>query len=485
MKHTYLTFLAALGMSVSTMADNWMSRLPDDLYVAQVSIPGAHDAATGEGFPTSTGETFSRTQDIGLKDQWALGIRAFDLRPATRDGYLHINHGITETNMRFDDALYLLRDSLKANPSEFAIIHLLHATDGDKVEGTYEQLLLELLQSDELKDYLVDFRRDLTVADMRGKILIMSRDKYADKPIGGLMTNWCGWIDWNVQTQGKCHGAGNTVYSTSPLYMQDLAATYKEEDMKAKLEGLNKMLDYSTTHTVSNKGQIVWIYNFASAYSEVFFGSISTSNGYRNNATRTHAAIIDYLNTHKAGPTGIVLMDYVGVDNSKDYATRGKEVVEMLIENNFKYLERINEDVYQKLTQKLNEAYDKLENTQTLINKNCADVAADFEDDLEEVKTSLDQMKAEVESLYEKQQLKESYKMETTTQIEQLNKIYQKAYLAQIQFEQASAIHTTTVDQTPGDYQIYSITGERLSAPRRGAVNIFRYDNGTVKKVKY
>ena len=36
MKNVYATLLLALGFSVSAAADNWMSRLPDHLYVAQV-----------------------------------------------------------------------------------------------------------------------------------------------------------------------------------------------------------------------------------------------------------------------------------------------------------------------------------------------------------------------------------------------------------------------------------------------------------------
>lgn len=40
---------------------NWMSELPDDAYVAQVSIPGTHDSATGNG---TTMDSFARTQEI-------------------------------------------------------------------------------------------------------------------------------------------------------------------------------------------------------------------------------------------------------------------------------------------------------------------------------------------------------------------------------------------------------------------------------------
>lgn len=169
-----------------------MKRLPDNLFVSQVSIPGTHDAATGNGVTLAS---YSQCQDIDVATQWSIGIRAFDFRPKVKGDYLNINHGIAVTNLRFDDALYLLRDSLKEHPSEFAVIHCLYASGYDSDKTKYETMLRELLSREDLKDYFVPFRRDLTVGDMRGKILLLSRDQYAGKPItGGFFQSWCGLI---------------------------------------------------------------------------------------------------------------------------------------------------------------------------------------------------------------------------------------------------------------------------------------------------
>lgn len=170
-----------------------MKRLPDNLFVSQVSIPGTHDAATGNGGDITM--PFSQCQDIDVATQWSIGIRAFDFRPKVKDDYLNINHGITETNLRFDDALYLLRDSLKEHPSEFAVIHCLYASGYDSDKTKYETMLRELLSREDLKDYFVPFRRDLTVGDMRGKILLLSRDQYAGKPITGGFSK-AGAVGW-------------------------------------------------------------------------------------------------------------------------------------------------------------------------------------------------------------------------------------------------------------------------------------------------
>jgi len=352
-----LSFIALWVFVLSLHAENWMKRLPDDTYISMLSIPGSHDSGTGNGFPGITtsiygpfGDKYARTQDKNFEEQWNMGIRAFDLRPAVQDNYLNVNHGIMPTKLRFDNALYFLRDKLKENPSEFVIIHLLHASAGDDNSSAYGKRLLELLGRDDLKDFFVEFKSTLTVKEMRGKILLLSRNEYAEQPVGGFFRNWTGQIDWSQQTKGQIAGTNGT---TATLYMQDYAETYREGDLDRKVEAVRQLLDFSTKHNTRTASDIVWVYNFASAYSKVsrlyipliIDQDISSSDGYRDNAAHTNAAIIDYLAdpTHTAGPTGIVLLDYVGVNSSNGYNTRGQEVVDALIANNFRYLQ----DMYQ------------------------------------------------------------------------------------------------------------------------------------------
>lgn len=324
-----------LIISQSMYSSNWMSRLPDNQYVATVSIPGAHDAATGSGWATGSelGKTYSTTQDLTISEMWNIGIRAFDFRPSLYDGYMNIKHGITATNLRFDDVMYQLRDSLANNPSEFVILHLLHASDGDNVDDDYGTRLHQLFDSEDLKDYLAPFKYNLTVGELRGKILILSRDSYTN-PIGGVFQNWTGSADWNSQQNGRITGKNGS----GSCIMQDYSETWQEGAMETKLSAMTKLLDYSVWHKTDSPSDIKWIFNFASAYSKVMslFGyNISLSSGYRDNASHTNPLIIDYLSKH-SGPTGIVMMDYVGVSASDGYAVRGDEAVKIIIENNFK-----------------------------------------------------------------------------------------------------------------------------------------------------
>ena len=351
------TFIALLTLALPMQADNWMKRLPDEAYVCNLSIPGSHDTGTGNGFPGVTtsiygpfGDMYARTQDKNLEEQWNIGVRAFDLRPCIKDDYINVNHGIMPTNLRFDNALTFLRDKLRENPSEFVVIHLLHASDGDDNASNYGERLLQLLGRDDLKDFFIDFKKDLTVREMRGKMLLLSRNDYASSPVGGFFRNWTRQLDWDAQRNGRIDGANG---SSATLYMQDFAETHQEGALDRKVAAIRQLLDFSTKHKTNTASDIVWVYNFASAYSKtsrlyipfIIDQEISSSDGYRDNAAHTNAAIIDYLAdpANTAGPTGIILADYVGVDTSNGYNTRGQELVDAIIANNFRYLK----DMYQ------------------------------------------------------------------------------------------------------------------------------------------
>ena len=319
--------------SAHVNAENWMSRLPDSTYVAVVSIPGAHDAATGSGWASGSeqiGQMFGQTQDLSLSEQWSVGVRAFDLRPCVKDDYLNINHGIVATSVRFDDALCLIRDSIAANPSEFAIIHLQHETDGDDNNSSYNKMLLEVLKREDIKEYLMDFKSDLLVSEMRGKILILSRNEYASTPIGGFFRDWSFGTEW--KTSKKIAGPKS---KTGSYFQQDFYNTV--DAIETKVRVFTELLDYGVTRKTTKRAEIRWIFNFASGYSKLGLFNYPSSDGYRDNATYTHAALLEYLNNSPGGPTGVIMMDYVGTDKSDKYEVNGLQAVRAIIENNFKY----------------------------------------------------------------------------------------------------------------------------------------------------
>ena len=66
-----------------------------------------------------------------------------------------------------------------------------------------------------------------------------------------------------------------------------------------------------------------------------------------------------------------------------------------------------------------------------------------------------------------------------------LSQILEDAEAAQAAYEESVPVGTVRADGEKEVSRIYSVTGEQLDAPRRGAVNIVKYTDGTVRKVRY
>lgn len=329
--------LSAWSMYVS--AENWITNLRDDVFVHQLSIPGTHDSGTGEGFESSFFDGFARTQDATMQEQWDSGIRAFDLRPtavqtATGERYLKIYHGIVETKIRFDEALRLLCRQVKDNPGEFAIIIMRHETDGEKkdVGDLWEVLVDSCLNAEEFKEQLVQFRHNLKVGDMRGKVLVLSRDKYLNNKrlVGGYITNWSHSSDISSQKKGVINGNG--IIKTSPLYVQDFYDCTNGQ-LPTKLSAMETMFQEAGKALARTTGTRTWAINHASGYTRS-----ASANGNRENAVSTHQTALDFLSSCELGtPMGIVVMDFAGVDQSKDYEVKSLSLTRALIANNKPY----------------------------------------------------------------------------------------------------------------------------------------------------
>lgn len=334
-RHSSIVAFAVLQVFSATSAHavNWITDLRDDVAVTKLSIPGTHDAGTGNGFnglSALVGSSTALTQDLSLADQWDAGIRAFDLRPAVKkndsDYKLQIFHGILETKLGFKEALLTLSKKLKDAPGEFAIVVMRHENDGDKNIGDrWSALMAECLGSEELSDVLIDFKPDLTIGEMRGKILILSRDHYDNGPCGGYVSSWSHDPLLEHQTKTTITGHNGQVALAA---VQDYYDTTSAEALQNKLTAIKRMLEFSST----SPGNI-WVINHTSGYTKN-----ASSNGYRDNATKTNPLVVDWLSDPlNEGPTGIVMMDYAGVDDSKNYNVAGKRLIDALIEHNNKY----------------------------------------------------------------------------------------------------------------------------------------------------
>lgn len=341
--------LPALPTDTQISGNNWITPLDGDIYVSQMSIPGAHDAATGEDMTTIVGDLFASTQEQTLQTQWNLGVRAFDLRPAIYDklnnidlpdwlggpqGYdddeLWLYHGVTRVNVSWTSAMNTIKANLTENPGEFAIVLFRHedeSTLGKSTDSNYFNThMTNYINAN--KNWIVDWKPDLTIDECRGKIILISR-------FSGTWSYGC-FTGWNHEAAGAVTTLRNADGSKSAtMYVQDY---YNPSSHDAKWQAIKTYLEITKTfHTDASKLNH-WAINHASGY----VGS-STSSTYRNNAAAHNPALISYLTSSTwEGSTGIMMFDYAGASLSNGLLTGNVEVqgdvaLQTIIDNNYKY----------------------------------------------------------------------------------------------------------------------------------------------------
>lgn len=276
---------------------NWITtlNLNDNIYISQMSLPGTHDAATGEGFSSlsAIGATISgKCQSIGLAAQWDAGVRVFDLRP-TEDNNCPINHGILQTKINLRDALTTITGRLATYPNEFAIVLMRNESDNGSSENWKNRVNAVL---NDFSSYLIPFSNNLRLQDVRGKIIILSRDYFADGYTIG------GWGD--KTTRGVVWANGNDAFR---FVVQDY---YEVTDANTKKNSIKDLLAEARTQTSPN----FMFVNHTSGYS----GSTGTNGNISSNAKAMNKYALDEINA-TPGRTGIILMDFAGTNSDNYY----------------------------------------------------------------------------------------------------------------------------------------------------------------------
>lgn len=314
-----------LAVSGNAKAEDWLSLLPDNVAVRELSIPGSHDAATGNGFSglsAIAARVSGITQSLSLSDQWDTGVRAFDLRPAYKasaDGKLQIYHGTLETTVSMKAAVQTLVDKLTASPGEMAVILMRHESDADSNSGSWAGAVADLFG--EFDNYIVKFAPNMTLGDARGKIIVLSRDNFSSGK-AGMISGWSHSENFNDQTRASISQDGWV-----ELYAQDF---YECQTVERKYQAVIAMLNYSTTHTSSSP----WVINHTSGYT----GSTGTNSNILTLAKSLNIQTADYLNTATVGRTGMVFMDFAGADSYSNNAVNGGTLVNKIIAQNSKYI---------------------------------------------------------------------------------------------------------------------------------------------------
>ena len=309
-----------VAYDLPTPATDWLSMVRDETKVCKLTIPGTHDTMTGMGFYQPVLKYIFNTTAISqvstLEEQMNSGLRFFDIRPVVstdtiaKKKILRLTHGISELDITFEWTIDQLQSYLKAHPSEFFIVKLQFDNGFEDQKDLYT-LLSNVLHMSKYQGLFVDnWRPDITVGEMRSKILWLSR--YDLRPFNAAFHYpivYCDWPDEdpdieediNPEAQRNC-GMYNMTDTTltAKLYKQDYYKTTTEKRMRNKQKTVIDMMHTAREATVGDED--IWIVNHCSAYTEV------SPRGYITNASNLHPLVIDDLQTYE-GTVGIIPMD--------------------------------------------------------------------------------------------------------------------------------------------------------------------------------
>lgn len=148
---------------------NWMSFLPDSLYLGELTIPGTHDS--GALYEPVAGT--AKTQNLSIAEQLNAGVRFLDMRCRHFNDSFTIHHGAIYQHLNFDDVLEACRNFLDNHPDEVIVMSV--KPEHEAVGNT--KSFVEVFQDYVDKDSTLWYQQDGVprLGDSRGKIVLLRR----------------------------------------------------------------------------------------------------------------------------------------------------------------------------------------------------------------------------------------------------------------------------------------------------------------------
>lgn len=345
----------------------WMTPLDNRIYVSQLSVPGTHDAATKD-----VSFNAARCQELTIEEQLQKGIRFFDLRPSGRDDDLAIYHGNFSTGVSLKEAYTAFNKFLDTNPGEFIFVLMKWENENalplwTNTEDNFNKRMKSFVESDTYKSHALprEFcKKDVTVGEMRGKILTIMRpnqgsspdwyftgqDESAEAPAGmmfisgfpgGNNSNQAGYLKTHYVDYSSVGQQASSVRTDWQVWAQNF---YQVEESKIDEKNalVKTYLGYSKTQ--AENLDHVWVINHTSGY--VGSGDLTSADpqAYPNLARKVNHVVYNYLMSDEwnGGCAGFILMDFAYTKTVTRYLVSqltvdGHLLPSAIINNNYKY----------------------------------------------------------------------------------------------------------------------------------------------------
>ncbi|XXF81179.1 phosphatidylinositol-specific phospholipase C domain-containing protein [Myxococcaceae bacterium GXIMD 01537] len=307
---------------MSFTALNWMSKLPADRMLHQITIPGTHDSATHELYYPS------KTQNATVPEQLKMGVRYFDIRLDGSTSGLRVVHGGAwgsgNTSYYLGDIAKMFHDFLvdPASSQETLVVQLKY----DRWDLTnYHSGVLKILRTafgaEQNRLFLKPIRADNTIptlADLRGKLVVLRRynidsnEEAADActPVK-MFANGSDYNAWNANPAGH---TWQSVFETLKFEWPDKGSN--PSDYRNR-HGLSFVIQDAYTDAPADKATKVLAFIEASGRStgpDSWFLNFASTEDPGKSAESINPALTQKLGALPKHPThgyGTILMDFV------------------------------------------------------------------------------------------------------------------------------------------------------------------------------
>lgn len=266
--------------------NRWMSFIGDSVSLAELTIPGTHDAgALHEPVPGTT-----TCQHLGIPEQLETGVRYLDVRLRHFGDALLVHHGPVYQHENFDGLLSGVTEFLRTNPSETVIMEVSSEYKPENNTETFEQAVMRRMED---ASYNRFWRRESHVprlGEARGRIVLLRRFPGSPAVSGGIDVT--GWRDDTQFTLTDARGAA--------IAVQD---RYRVAANDEKWDAVVGMLDRAAADASG-----VWHINFTSGFRSVLGVPNITSV-----SSDINSRLLDYLsaNAQRGARFGTVISDFV------------------------------------------------------------------------------------------------------------------------------------------------------------------------------
>lgn len=324
----------------------WMRVLDDNIYISELSIPGAFHAANS-----------SYQTQAEFNNMYVAGVRAFEVQAnVNSDGVATVAAGSDGTTRTLEDVLRTIGEKMAAHPAGFVYFLIGDPHSSAKFPAAVSAAV------DACKQYIYQnpITENTTLGEVRGKIVLKINTNDTNNN-----ANESGWV-WNGETDGGNFPAlftrwqwtyvGSAQESSmqwgapiAPAAASTLKWYYNEQDQMTSGNGATSLSN--AVERLKNAVDAVLTmsldaYKNQGTGHSVFY--LTTIGGYYGNSTSSASSIAEEMNPYmltklldpsrEPSPTGIVLMNFCRGTTTDPSAYSSAELIKSIVYNNNNFI---------------------------------------------------------------------------------------------------------------------------------------------------